>query len=206
MKTPHINSMRPLPCACCAEVTITSSQRPGNHAAKTPANAASTATGNCSPVHRPVARGTLRRDSVSGNVIADGKPVRKEAADSVSAVGMTGRDLPIRSTGEQICTKTVKSVEGHNTFHAQPGLALSLFRPASLFFTLPTATPAGCWVFAGATRTPASWPAILNAEGSTEPGLGPVAQAQATPVPALDHDRHRQVMHQLTGIAGIGLQ
>lgn len=26
------------------------------------------------------------------------------------------------------------------------------------------------------------------------------------PMPALDHDRHRQVVHQLTGIAGVSLQ
>ncbi len=36
--------------------------------------------------------------------------------------------------------------------------------------------------------------------------LGFVTQAQPAPVPAADHDRHRKIVHQLTGIPGIGLQ
>ncbi len=36
--------------------------------------------------------------------------------------------------------------------------------------------------------------------------LGAIAQAQAAPVPTPNHDRHRKVMHQLAGIATVGLQ
>jgi hypothetical protein len=36
--------------------------------------------------------------------------------------------------------------------------------------------------------------------------LGPVTNAEATPMAALDVDRRRDVVHDLTGIAAIGLQ